>query len=50
MQGKNLNLNAAGAKNLYITLIQEIGKLQKFNFYVMNYSFHSVLTCAEVTQ
>ena len=52
MQEKNLTIpkNASDAKTLYITLIQEIEKLQKYDFHVMNYLLHSVLTGAEVTQ
>ena len=44
--------NAADAKTLYITLIQFQGieKLKKFDVYVMNYLFRSVLTCSGVAQ
>ena len=42
--------NADDDKTLYITLIQEIEKLQKFDDYVMNYLFRLVLICSEVAQ
>ena len=37
--------NVADANTLYITLIQEIEKMQKFDDYVMNYLFRLALTC-----
>ena len=52
MQEKNLRVPkiAADAKTVYITLIQKIEKLYKFDAYFVNYLFQLVLTCSEIAQ